>query len=269
MSLPRAAVPKFSQSGGTAARKRPQLNSPIQPPRFRLTDQTVQIWSVRLSQTVDESQSFRGWLSDAERRRAVSFRFDVHRDRFIAARGALRQVLAGYLNCGPSDVEFGYGKYGKPELAVRPSGLPLEFNLSHAQDEALIAVTIGHRVGVDLEQIRPLNDMFGVARASFSLAECKALARLEASEQLHAFFRAWTRKEALLKALGTGFSVSSQEFEVSLGPLEPARLISVPAGAPPPSGWSLLDLNVAQGFLAAVAVDSPQVRVEMLDLGQP
>jgi 4'-phosphopantetheinyl transferase len=145
--------------------------------------------------------------------------------------------------------------------------LPLEFNLSHAQDEALIAVTIGHRVGVDLELIRPLNDMFGMARASFSPAECVALAQLNADEQTLAFFRAWTRKEALLKALGTGFSVSSKEFEVNLGPAEPARLISVPAGAPPPSSWSLLDLDVALGFLAAVAVDSPQVRVEMLDLG--
>jgi 4'-phosphopantetheinyl transferase len=245
------------------------VSTSIHPLRSPLTEQAVQIWRVNLSRTVDGLQSLRKWLSDDERRRAASFRFDVDSDRFIAARGALRQVLAGYLKCGPSEVEFGYGKFGKPELAGQPPGYPLEFNLSHSQDEALIAVTIGHRVGVDLEQIRPLNDLKGMAQASFSPLECEALARLEANEQVLAFFRAWTRKEALLKALGTGFSISSKEFEVSLAPEEPARLISVPVGAPLPPGWSLQDLKVAPGFLAAVAGDSPWLRVEMLDFGQP
>jgi len=240
----------------------PQLTS-----EARLASDLVQVWRVHLARTQDDLRALGELLSPDERERAASFHFEVHRHRFVVARGCLRQVLSAQLNLKPRDVAFRYARYGKPELADSPRELPVKFNLSHSDDEALIAVTLGSRVGADLERIRPLDDLAGLARACFSTGECDVLMRLDAEARTQAFFLAWTRKEAFLKALGTGFSLAPTEFDVSLLPGEPAQLLSVPAGVSSPAVWSLIDLPMADGVAGAVAVEAPNARVEMHDFG--
>lgn len=223
----------------------------------------LHLWRMSLCRSPDELAELRRSLSDDEARRADSFRFDVHRHRFIAGRGLLRRVLAGYLGCGPREVAFRYSQYGQPLLDGPPGGAPLAFNLAHSADEALVAVTPGSRIGVDLEQIRPLTDLASVARSAFSVRECRELFSLAADEQEAAFFRIWTRKEAVLKALGTGFSLPSRSFVVTVLPGEAPRLISAPAGAMPIDRWTLADVPVAAGYAAAVAVEHPGVVIVM------
>ena len=122
-----------------------------------------------------------------------------------------------------------------------------------------MAVTLKNRIGVDIERIRPLDDLVGVARSAFSARECSELFSLASSEQQAAFFRVWTRKEAVLKALGTGFSLPSRSFDVSVLPGDGPDLITAPAGAQSAEGWTVLDLPVPGGFAAALAIERTDV----------
>lgn len=136
-------------------------------------------------------------LSSDERHRAARFRFERDRRRFLAARGALRDILAGYLGLDPGEVRFSYGPAGKPALAPF-----LGFNLSHSGDLALCAVAAGREVGVDLERVHPVRRLERIAARFFPLGERAALDRLPKPEKTEAFLRLWTRAEALYKVAG-------------------------------------------------------------------
>lgn len=221
----------------------------------------VHLWRFSLCRPHQELTGLTEMLTADEIQRANAFRFDIHRQRFIVGRGLMRRVLAGYLGCAPDEIAFRYSEHGKPLLANRPSQLPIEFSLAHSADQALLAVTCAGRVGVDLEQIRPLEDLAGVARSAFSPRECSDLFSFAPAAQHAAFFRVWSRKEAVLKALGTGFSLPSRSFDVSvLGDADP-RLESTPPGILRREDWSLLDVPAPDGFAAAVAVEHPSARV--------
>lgn len=134
--------------------------------------------------------------------RAIALRLRLGAEAWAAARAELRRVLAGYLGVLPTDVGLDAGPDGKPRLAAG-SAIDLRFNLSHSAEVALVAVRLGHEVGVDVEAIRPGVDAAAIAREHFGPAERAALAE-DGSEE--GFFRAWARHEALAKATGTGIS---------------------------------------------------------------
>lgn len=221
----------------------------------------VQVWAVDLTGAPEAAPEGVGSegpaspLSEDERARADRFRFAVHRRRFRASRTALRRILSLYTGVAPADLIFEYGPLGKPELPDRP----LHFNLAHAEDLALVAVTPEGPVGVDVEHIRPSPSLPRLARRVLSAAERRRLEALPEADRPWAFYLAWTRKEALIKARGEGVFTGLGRIEVSLTPGEPARLLSLRAlpGSRPEdvAHWFLHDLRPAPGFAAAVAVE--------------
>ena len=152
-------------------------------------------------------------LSSDERDRAARFRFEIHRDRYIAARGALRTVLGELAGAPPESIEFVYGEHGKPTLK---SG-DFQFNVSHSDHRAVIGVTRAAPVGVDVERINPDRANPDIARRFFAEQEIANLERLHAEEYTNAFFQCWARKEAVLKAVGTGISGGLSSFAVPIG----------------------------------------------------
>jgi 4'-phosphopantetheinyl transferase len=144
-------------------------------------------------------------LSPDERERSARFRFARDRQRFIAARGALRALLGRYLGTRPGEIRFAYNAFGKPALTPEFGG-QLQFNLSHSGDLALIASTTDAEVGVDLECIRPDADYGEIARSVFSAAEVEQLNSVPSHLYSLAFLSCWTRKEASLKARGEGLA---------------------------------------------------------------
>lgn len=175
----------------------------------------VALWLIRLDHRLHESQ--RSCLSVEEHRRAASFRFDKDRQRYLAAHVALRERLAGFLGCAPKDLGFEAGEQGKPRLlsgSTSPAGV--HFNLSHSGDLALIALSQREEVGVDLEVIRAVDDAPALAESVFGVNERRVLGGLAGTARDRAFLQGWTRKEACLKALGTGLSLSPQGFEAGL-----------------------------------------------------
>lgn len=220
----------------------------------------IHVWRFDLTPTECELARFERSLHDDERCRAARFRTETLRRRFTAGRGGLRAVLGAYLECPPDGVTLTYGTHGKPALADPVGSGPIAFNLTHTHDLALCAVTPGRTVGVDVEAVRPMEDAERIIRRFFSPREQADFLALPAPERLAAFFRGWSRKEAFLKATGTGLATVLDSFDVTLDPDRPAALLRVGDDPTEAARWSLLDLNVGDGYAAAVAVSGPAGR---------
>jgi 4'-phosphopantetheinyl transferase len=212
----------------------------------------VHVWRIRLDVPDALVARFEPTLATQERARANRFRTAELRRRFVAGRGALRAILGGYLGLEPAIVEFSYGDRGKPSLAT-PG---LEFNLAHSDDLALCALTVGRAVGVDVERLRPMDDAERIIARYFTARERLEFLDHPTAERAAAFFRGWTRKEAFLKATGEGLAASLDSFEVSLD-AGGARLLRVGDDPDAARRWSLRDVDVAPGFVGALAVGGP------------
>ncbi len=151
-------------------------------------------------------------LAPDEQARADAFVSSEHRRRWIAARAALRLVLGAASGLPAARLAFERGASGKPRLRGGGS----HFNLSHSGSVALIAVCAHAPVGVDVEQGRRLGDLEGMARLVMSDLELAAFRRLPGPERGSAFLRLWTRKEAALKAEGSGLLADPREVMVGL-----------------------------------------------------
>jgi 4'-phosphopantetheinyl transferase len=174
------------------------------------------VWAVPLA-AGEQLQCALDALSADERIRADEFRIEDARTRFVVARGTLRILLGSYLQMQPSDIGFTVETYTKPCLALpTPATIDLRFNVSHSGELALIAVTTGCEVGVDVEQLREVKQMDEIALRYFHRLEIDAMTATRKKDRTAAFFRCWTAKEALLKAVGSGISAELDAFEVPL-----------------------------------------------------
>ena len=206
-------------------------------------------------------------LIDDELDRMGRYRFERDRERFAMCRGALRILLGRYLSIDPRQVRLRYSPKGKPELdqtAGTRHRHDLRFNLSDSSDWALLAITRGDEIGVDIERVRPLPDAEILARDHFSPREYDEYKALPPSEKLAGFFNCWTRKEAWLKATGEGITVPLDRFDVTLVPGQGPRLLRVEGDPDAPARWALYDCVPAQDYVGAIAVKGkPSHRVAM------
>jgi len=227
------------------------------PDRPQITPDTLHVWRIDLNREDGELAALRATLSEDELARAARFRFEWLRRRFIAARGALRNILAAYLGADAAALRFTYSAYGKPSLA----GASLRFNLSHSNELALVAVAAGCEVGVDVEFMRPDTAGSRIAERFFSPREVEALRALPPAEQLQGFFNCWTRKEAFIKAVGQGLSYPLDAFDVTLAPGEPAAVLAIRGDAALARRWTLQALSPGEGYAGAAAVEAKIHRV--------
>ncbi len=232
----------------------------------RLRGDEIHVWRAALDIAPARVESLCRILSSDERRRAARFHFERDRDRFVVARASLRILLGRYLGQDPAQLNFTYNARGKPTLAQNSS---LTFNLSHSDRLALYAVARDRELGIDVERVRADLPWAELAERYFSPGEMARVRALPESQRETAFFNCWTRKEAYIKARGEGFAVPLDQFEVSLAPGEPARLLQTQSDALEASRWSLHDLNPDEGYVGALAVQAPAPRLcfwELLNL---
>lgn len=225
----------------------------------------VHVWAVPLIPTSAGNVGYAEVLSPEERERAAAYRLPGPRQRFIIARGALRRLLGGYLQCEPAALEFDYGARGKPELRGQ-GATPIHFNVAHSHDLALIAVTRAAPVGVDVELIRPMRDADRIAERYFSPREAEALRHASAADRAALFFVLWTRKEAWLKATGQGISESLSKFEVTFLPQQPPCVVAVAGDAAAGAAWRLCNLDPADGYAGALAVQVGELTLQCWQL---
>jgi 4'-phosphopantetheinyl transferase len=174
--------------------------------------------------------------------------------RHVVSYGYLRLVLADYLGVSPDSIKFVVSANGKPRLSSA-FGSRLAFNLSHSEGVAIIGITSGAEIGVDIERLRPLPGRLSIARNSFTSSESSQLAAMTDADSTPAFLRCWTLKEAFVKATGDGLSIPLNSFEMSMDPDSPPRLLHLPRGSP--ADWSFHSFEPRTGYLAAAAVLGP------------
>ena len=194
------------------------------------------------------------WLDGSETERWKRLRGLRARRGFALCRAALRRHLGQRLDCPNERLAFGAHRHGKPFAIVNGRPVPYGFNVSHGGAHGLIAFAAGGSIGVDVEERSPRRDLEVLAARVCGWNERAVLAAFEGPEQTYLFYRIWTLKEALLKALGTGFSYDPTSFEVPPGILWSARSGTIRPHGGRSSSWRLTDLGIMR-FAAAVAYE--------------
>jgi len=168
----------------------------------------AELWMVDLSAAQPDDDV--GILSPLEQARAARFRMPDDRRRYRAAHAQVRRLLAGKLGCDAAQIRFAVNDGGKPW--VRDAG-DLHFSLSYAGDHALVGISTAGAIGVDVERLRPIDDAVDLARTHFSACEMATVERTPPGPARdRTFLQGWTRKEACVKAIGTGLSLDTSGF---------------------------------------------------------
>jgi 4'-phosphopantetheinyl transferase len=218
----------------------------IAPPRG------VDIWCVSLEQPPAAQVRLAAQCSSSEHERAARMPIAARRRDFLVARGILRSILGAYLGTAPERVRIARSAHGKP--FIDEPGAPA-FNISHSHVLAVIAVSAGFAVGVDLERVDPLLDVAAIQRWFLSPKEGAHLVAVPPDARTHAFLRLWTRKEAVAKANGGGIAAG---FAIA---------VPLTGGAAPTFDGvrTIVDLDPAPGYVAALAYDAPPATLRTPD----
>lgn len=227
------------------------------PVGLKPVDGEVHVFLAPLDIPAERIDELASWLSDDEWQRARRFHLERDRRRFVAGRGTLREILTALVGINPRSLAFSYGESGKPQIIAPAAACSIHFNLAHSDSIAVYAVA-KHELGVDVERIRAMDNAEQMAERFFSPREKLCLMALPAEQRAEAFFNCWTRKEAYLKAIGSGLNDRLNQIEVSLAPGEAADLLGVPNDS---QKWLLHSLVPAAEFVGALAIQSEDLRV--------
>lgn len=207
----------------------------------------IHIWSADLAIPEAEVNEKFALLSPDEGKRANRFRFPIHRQRFIAARSMLRKLISTYTRVRPEEIIFSYDLNGKPFLQF-PDLTGIQFNLSHSDDVAVYAFTLAHAIGIDIEKIEADYNEEVIERF-FTPQENAALLNLPPEERPTGFYRIWSRKEAVIKAVGKGLSIPLSSFSVSVN--DDFETVMIDNN----ERWSLLPIFMHSAYQSAVATN--------------
>ena len=206
-----------------------------------------------------EAHAF-SWLDEGEQERRRRYRYDRPRREFTLCRAALRSILCRRLGCGNERLAFGASEHGKPFALVDGVAAPVSFNVSHSGKHGLVALAPRGRLGVDVEERVDRLDLDGISEFVFGPDEQADFASTRGREKFHLFFTLWTLKEALIKALGTGFSLDPARFEVPQAIRRGARKGMFRFPWIPNVEWRLENLGNAD-FAAAIAYEPDQALI--------
>lgn len=207
----------------------------------------LHIWQANLDQPDAVLTNLAQTLSADETERVQRLRFAQHRQRAIASRGILRQLLSRYLQSAPAQLQFCYDSQGKPELSLN-SPSPLTFNVSHSNNVVLYALGVGDSVGIDVEAVKPVPLLSQLIKRYFSPAEQAAIALEPAHQQERSFYYHWIAKEALTKATGRGI-IDLPQVELVITPTHVQTTYTPQSG----DRWQVHLLEPQPGYAAAIA----------------
>ena len=225
---------------------------------FEPTPGTVDLYIWDLDALSLDAESDIGNLSGPEQARADRLRFERDRQRFIAGRIALRALLGRLTGEHPRDLSLSTGPHGKPFLEGGPA-----FSVSHHEQHLLIGIAPEGRFGVDLEIRRPVPDAVELARGNFSHEEIASLRKYAGPEYSAAFLRVWTRKEALLKAIGAGLSMPLHLITMEVDDGQANLLKGSVVESIDTQKWCVRSVDIHEDLEVAVAWDCPEFECRM------
>ena len=227
-----------------------RLQSPWQPmpEGLLLGRDEVHLFLVGTDLPLETFESLNGYLTEREREQFQKFRMPQKRAEAILSRALVRERLGHFMGVAPQAIALSHNSHGKPAI----EGADVHFNISHTAGYVLLGVAMDFELGVDIESPRANLEHEDLAQRFFTAGEHAALVATPVENRVNAFFRCWTRKEAILKALGRGISAGLDTFEV---PLQ-AALGVVRIGE-----WELHDLPVPETHVAALATGCAAARL--------
>jgi len=184
----------------------------------KLANNEIHIWLSYLNLHQARLKHLYPLLSDQEKERSERFKFYKHRKLFIASHGFLHTALSFYIDTPASEILFSQGEQGKPFIISEQNTDNIQFNLSHSNNLAILAICKNQQVGVDVEYKDKKANWQGIIKRFYTQNEQDAILKLPEDTQKDAFFQVWTRKEAHMKVTGKGLSLSPSQFEVSTPP---------------------------------------------------
>jgi 4'-phosphopantetheinyl transferase len=217
----------------------------------------IHVWTARLVDEHCATADLLPILSREERAQAAQFSFERDRVRFIQAHGVVRKILSDYSDGDAATLTFARNRHGKPYLIPRANDPNLQFSVSHSSNYCVLAVRLDHSIGIDVEKVRDLPQAIDIVQSYFTPAESRALAALRETSQRDAFFVLWTHKEATVKGLGISLAAHLGRIEFDLDPADRPRLVAWDGDQSVAQKWSILRLDPAPGYVAAVASAHP------------
>ena len=196
-------------------------------------------------------------LSREESAQAAQFSFERDRMRFIQAHGIVREILSNYLDADAATLVFARTHHGKPYLIPRANDPHLEFSVSRSSNCCMLAVQLDHSIGIDIEKVRDLPQAIDIVQSYFTPVESKALSALRGAARRDAFFALWTHKEAMVKGLGISLAAHLGRIEFDLDPIGGLRLVAWDRDQSVAQKWSVVRLDPAPGYVAAIASAYP------------
>lgn len=196
---------------------------------------------------------FWGLLCEQERNRVNEFYFETSKLRFIVSRGMLRILLSYYTNISSSNIDFCTNKYGKLFLKNYPE---LQFNMSYSNKIICYAFTLFHPLGVDVEWKNPDFDISTVIEFVLTPTEQKFFMGANLEEKSSIFYEIWSKKEALVKAIGVGLSYPIHTIDViHVNSMEPIYLKTFEEENRGKQEWYVYPINELSGYSCAIATD--------------
>lgn len=210
-------------------------------------ENTIDIWQIDTNNNKNNLSTLTATLDQFELERYQKFHHKF-KHRYLLAHFACREILSSYLDLTAKDIVYIKNQHGKPELN---HGQSFSFNMSHSHNMAVIAVSKSSKVGVDVEYLDRKPSWEKIAKRFFSKEEVKLLFKQPNNKQETTFFQIWTRKEAFIKALGTGFATPLSTFDTSI-----TGTINRLDNTDTTDVWHAKDLELTANYLATVVQDT-------------
>jgi 4'-phosphopantetheinyl transferase len=228
---------------------------PISSSLKQINEFSIHLWIIALDDTIRGLEEYQTFLSDEELERARQFGFPELGRRYIVAHARLREILARYIDLQPDRITFLTNTHGKPFINIPDGNIDIQFNLSHSHELAVVAITRGRRIGVDVERLKPLGYHMKIAERYFSPAEIASLKRQKSEQIDRAFIQLWAGKEALIKAQGNGMSLPLNQISLE-ALIEQPEKTGVQVKQPDQvATWSVNKFKLPAGYAGAVAFE--------------
>ena len=206
----------------------------------------IHIWPTTIDERYGKMLA-QSYLSINEKRNAARYAYDIDTYLFSVRHNLLRIILGDYLNCDPAKIRFNSNHYQKPHIA-HPNTL-IQFNISSSSNRFVAAFCQHHTIGVDIEHIRQIEDIPQMINDYCTNEESDWLNSQPENLRISSFFQIWSRKEALVKAIGKGLNIELNKINV----LSDETIVNGE------SMWYLKTLNLFDDCTGAIAVNNSKV----------
>jgi 4'-phosphopantetheinyl transferase len=232
-----------------------------------LSAEQVDVWRISTSLHDHGLAEFYSVLAPEQRTRAERMRVSEKRKQYVVAHGLTRMLIGQRVGADPRALEFHRGPKGKPYLGGDFAGAGIQFNMTHTSHMALVALALNREIGIDIERLRENLQWEKLAQRYFSPLEYSGYSTLPEADRLRGFFTCWTRKEAVLKAIGTGLGGGLASFDVSVDPDASPALLDNRWDGRFHGNWTLHQIQPGPGYVATLAAERDGFQVRCWEAG--